>query len=54
MQVNLLLDQSLPNGGMSVKDITDKLFKMMEVPSGSGARRRATRSRRSSRSSGAR
>jgi hypothetical protein len=36
MQVNLLLDQSLPNDGMSVKDITDKLFKMMEVPSGSG------------------
>jgi hypothetical protein len=35
MQVNLLLDQSLPNDGMSVKDITDKLFKMMEVPSGS-------------------
>jgi hypothetical protein len=37
MAVNLLLDQSLPNDGMSVKDITDKLFKMMEVPSGSGA-----------------
>ena len=36
MQVNLLLDQSLPNDGMSVKDITDKLFKMMEVPSGGG------------------
>jgi hypothetical protein len=36
MQVSLLLDQSLPNDGMSVKDITDKLFKMMEVPSGSG------------------
>jgi hypothetical protein len=35
MSVNLLLDQSLPNDGMSVKDITDKLFKMMEVPSGS-------------------
>lgn len=34
MQVNLLLDQTLPNGGKSVKDITDKLFKMMEVPSG--------------------
>src|SRR5688572_23699035 len=33
MQVNLLLDQSLPNAGMSVKDITDKLFKMMDVPS---------------------
>ena len=37
MQVNLLLDQSLPNAGMSVKDMTDKLFKMMEVPSGSSA-----------------
>jgi hypothetical protein len=37
MQVNLLLDQSLPNDGMSVKEITDKLFKMMEVPSGSSA-----------------
>jgi LysM repeat protein len=37
MQVNLLLDQSLPNAGMSVKEITDKLFKMMEVPSGAGA-----------------
>ena len=36
MQVSLLLDQSLPNAGMSVKDITDKLFKMMEVPSGGG------------------
>jgi Contractile injection system tube protein/LysM domain len=37
MQVNLLLDQSLPNGEMSVKDITDKLFKMMEVKGGTGA-----------------
>ena len=37
MQVNLLLDQSLPNGGMSVKEITDKLFKMMEVKGGTGA-----------------
>ena len=37
MQVNLLLDQTLPNGGMSVKDITDKLFKMMEVKATSGA-----------------
>jgi hypothetical protein len=37
MSVNLLLDQSLPNDGMSVKDITDKLFKMMEVPAGKGA-----------------
>ena len=37
MQVNLLLDQTLPNGGMSVKDITDKLFKMMDVKATSGA-----------------
>jgi hypothetical protein len=37
MQVNLLLDQTLPNGGMSVKQITDKLFKMMDVKAGSGA-----------------
>jgi hypothetical protein len=37
MQVSLLLDQTLPNGGKSVKEITDSLFKMMEVPSGSGA-----------------
>ena len=37
MQVNLLLDQSLPNGGLSVKQITDKLFKMMEVPAGVAA-----------------
>jgi len=36
MQVTLLLDQTLPNGGKSVKEITDSLFKMMEVPSGSG------------------
>jgi hypothetical protein len=36
MQVSLLLDQTLPNGGKSVKDITDSLFKMMEVPSGAG------------------
>ena len=36
MQVALLLDQSLPNGGKSVKEITDSLFKMMEVPSGAG------------------
>jgi hypothetical protein len=35
MQVNLLLDRSLPDPkAMSVKDITDKLFKMMDVPSG--------------------
>ena len=37
MQVNLLLDKTLPNDGMSVKDITDKLFKMMEVKATSGA-----------------
>ncbi len=37
MQVSLLLDQTLPNGGKTVKQITDSLFKMMEVPSGSGA-----------------
>jgi hypothetical protein len=37
MQVNLLLDQTLPNGGMSVKEITDKLFKMMDVKGGAGA-----------------
>ena len=37
MQVNLLLDQSLPNGGMTVKQITDKLFKMMEVKEGAAA-----------------
>ena len=36
MQVALLLDQTLPNGGKTVKEITDKLFKMMEVPSGTG------------------
>ena len=36
MQVTLLLDQTLPNGGKSVKEITGSLFKMMEVPSGSG------------------
>ena len=37
MQVNLLLDQTLPNGGKTVKQITDKLFKMMEVKGGTGA-----------------
>jgi len=37
VSVNLLLDETLPNGGQSVKDITDALFKMMEVPSGGGA-----------------
>jgi hypothetical protein len=36
MQVSLLLDQTIPNGGKSVKEITDSLFKMMEVPSGAG------------------
>ncbi len=54
MQVNLLLDQTLPNGGKTVKQITDSLFKMMEVPSGVGRRRRRRRARRSSPSSGAR
>jgi Contractile injection system tube protein/LysM domain len=35
--VNLLLDRSLmPNGDMTVKDMADKLLKMMEVPSGAG------------------
>src|SRR5215218_11503704 len=37
MKVNLLLDQSLANGGMSVKEITDKLFRMMEVKAGGAA-----------------
>jgi len=37
MQVNLLLDQTLPNGGMSVKEITDMLFKMMDVKGSAGA-----------------
>jgi hypothetical protein len=37
MQVNLLLDQTLPNGGMTVKQITDMLFKMMDVKGGAGA-----------------
>jgi len=32
--VNLLLDQTLPNEGKSVKDITDSLFKMMDPPTG--------------------
>jgi Contractile injection system tube protein len=36
MQVSLLFDQSLPNGDKSVKQITDELFMMMEVPSGTG------------------
>ena len=36
-QVSLLLDQTLPNKGMSVMDITDKLFKMMDVKATSGA-----------------
>ena len=47
MQVNLLLDQTLPNGGMSVKDITDKLFKMMDVKGGDRRRRRRRGARRS-------
>ena len=36
MSVNLLLDQSIPNGGMKVKDIANELLKMMDVPSGTG------------------
>jgi Contractile injection system tube protein/LysM domain len=36
MQISLLLDQTLPNRGMTVKDMADKLLKMMEVPSGTG------------------
>jgi LysM repeat protein len=37
MQVTLLLDRSLPDPkAKSVKDITDKLFKMMDVPAGGG------------------
>jgi hypothetical protein len=39
MQVNLLLDESIPNGGKSVKDIAESLLKMMDVPSGTGAGR---------------
>ena len=54
MAVTLLLDQSLPNDGMPVKEITDKLFKMMEVPSGLGGGSGEGARRRSSRSSGAR
>jgi hypothetical protein len=37
MSVNLMLDESLPNRGMTVKDMADALLKMMEVPSGTGA-----------------
>ncbi len=36
MQITLLLDQTLPNGSMTVKDMADKLLKMMDVPSGTG------------------
>jgi hypothetical protein len=36
MSVNLLLDESIPNGGMTVKEMTDELLKMMDVPSGTG------------------
>ena len=36
MSVNLLLDESIPNGGMSVKKMADELLKMMDVPSGTG------------------
>jgi hypothetical protein len=34
MTLNLLLDVSLLDSQASVKDVTDKLFKMMEVPEG--------------------
>jgi hypothetical protein len=34
LTLNLLLDVSLMGGDASVKDMTDKLFKMMEVPAG--------------------
>ena len=37
IQVSLLLDQTLPNRGKSVQEITDKLFKMMEVKGAGGA-----------------
>ena len=37
IQVSLLLDQTLPNRGKSVQEITDKLFKMMEVKEGAAA-----------------
>jgi hypothetical protein len=37
ISVNLLLDRSLPGQGMSVMEITDKLFKMMDVPTGGAA-----------------
>ena len=39
VSINLLLDETLPNGGKSVKEITDALFKMMDVPSSGGAGR---------------
>jgi nucleoid-associated protein YgaU len=37
VQINLLLDETLPNGGKTVQEITDALFKMMDVPSNGGA-----------------
>jgi len=37
LSLSLLLDVSLMGPGQSVKGITDKLFQMMEVPSGEGA-----------------
>jgi hypothetical protein len=36
MSVNLLLDDSIPNGERKVKEIADELLKMMDVPSGTG------------------
>ena len=36
--MSLLLDATLPNDGKTVKDITDQLFRMMEVPAAAGAR----------------
>jgi hypothetical protein len=39
MTVNLLLDQSLTNGGKKVNDMAKALLKMMEVPSGTGGGR---------------
>jgi len=34
MELSLLLDQTLFSGSMTVRDATDALFKMMEVPAG--------------------
>jgi nucleoid-associated protein YgaU len=36
MSINLLLDQSIAKGPMSVKDMAEALLKMMDVPSGTG------------------